>query len=79
MYGSVSCLKFYREQDDKELSISFQDHKPNEHGYLECPKPGPEVVVFLCKESSSLMGQFFPASSEELSKLISDFVKGKIA
>ena len=65
------CLKFYREKDDKEMSISFDDSSGL---FSKCKKC--EICIFPDGGSSVPEETIYPTSSEEMAFLIDAFVKG---
>ena len=74
-YGSKqACLKIYRDKDEKELSISFDNSLG---GYKdECKRI--EARIFPDRVSTEILITHYINDSEELSDLISAFVSGII-
>lgn len=71
--GKQACLKVYRDKDNKELSIVF-DNSLSAFGD-ECKRI--EARIFQDKESVNCEKVVFISDSKDLAKTISDFVSGK--
>jgi hypothetical protein len=71
------CLKIYRDQDDKELSISVENYKLKQvYNYEMCLTTRQQLIIFENKESSKVLGSCYPNDSE-IAEIISRFLKGE--
>ena len=67
-----ACLKIYRDKDDKELSICFD----NSLGAFKDEFKRIEAHIFPNKSSSQALTTLYITDSKELSDLINSFVNG---